>query len=335
MGSVRIKDEDFERNKKKPKEKKEEYVYPKQSNFIEAKKNFWKDAEEKEMQEKEEKEEGVVPLTSENLSLKESIEKVKSWKKQLTDTPPDTPPSTLGRQISSEQNKDFRKSDLNKADSAKKSHSKQQQQKQKKNEKAQDWNNKQSEFKPKPRPTYAGLPQFPVRKKMVESDSESSSTASSSSSSESSSSSSSSSSSAADQNRVPSPYDNLTSLKPPAPKKCTLAPMKLKSFMGPPTDDRPISPYDNLPGEKAPPTNQRPPPGKLWGARSPAHEESSDRDDVSSAVSSTVNSEDDEGTQFLSVMSFGRVISACNLFKRFRKWLFVSIYQMKRRPHVC
>ena len=38
----------------------------------------------------------VLPLTPENLSLKESIEKVKSWKKQLYRTPPETPVPSEG-----------------------------------------------------------------------------------------------------------------------------------------------------------------------------------------------------------------------------------------------
>ncbi len=285
MGTEKIKDEDIERTKKKPAKKTEDFAAPKQTNFIEAKKSFWQDAEEKERKDREEREAQVAPLTSENLSLKESIEKVKSWKKQLTDTPPDTPPSTLGRQKSTE-NKDFRKSELNKAESKNKPHSKQKQQKK---EIEKDWESKQSGYKPKPRPTYAGLPQFPVRKKMVESSSSSSSESSSESSSGSSSSSSSTS------GRAPSPYDNVSAKKPPAPARCTLPTMKLKDFMAVPKDDfpqRPESPYDNVSDSKKPVALKA--PGKLWGARSP-RDQSPDRDDTSSVVSSTVNSEDDEG----------------------------------------
>ena len=68
MGTEKVKDEDFEKSKKKKasKDKKEaeNYTMPKQSNFIESKKSFWKQAEEKEREERE-KEAAVAPLTSE------------------------------------------------------------------------------------------------------------------------------------------------------------------------------------------------------------------------------------------------------------------------------
>ena len=70
--------------------------------------------------------------------------------------------------------------------------------------------------------------------------------------------------------------------------------MKLKDdFLAKPKkqEERPSSPYDNLAESQKPATLR--PPGKLWAGRSPGPEES--QDEVSSAVSSAVNSEDDEG----------------------------------------
>ncbi len=143
MGTESIKETDIEKQKKNRKGSvSEDYSMPKQSDFIQTKKSFWKEAEEKEKKAKKkeaEMEANFAPLTAENLSLKESIEKVKSWKKQLTVTPPDSPVSPHS------PNKDFRKSELNKADS---SHSTQ-------------WG-RQSGFQPKARPKFfAGVPQFP------------------------------------------------------------------------------------------------------------------------------------------------------------------------------
>ena len=142
MGTETVKEADIEKQKKNRKNSiSEDYSMPKQSDFIETKKSFWKEAEEKDKKakKKQEMEANFAPLTAENLSLKESIEKVKSWKKQLTVTPPDSPISPHS------PNKDFRKSELNKADT---SHSTQ-------------WG-RQSGFQPKARPKFfAGVPQFP------------------------------------------------------------------------------------------------------------------------------------------------------------------------------
>lgn len=53
----------------------------------------------------------VAPLTPENLSLKDSIEKVKQWKQQLQITPPDAPSSSRPPKIPKVPRQNYKKSD--------------------------------------------------------------------------------------------------------------------------------------------------------------------------------------------------------------------------------